>query len=1069
MKQLISSNRKRWLNAFFLFTLVLLGINNAEAQQQNITGTVIDATTKQPLVEVSIVVKGTSMGVLTDTKGNFTLPQVSPDAIIEVSYIGYTTQEIQINNKTHFEIVLQEDRNTLSEVIVVGFGTQKKENLTGAVGIATSKDLENRPVMVASQALQGLVPGLNIAQSNGSLEERPSINIRGRGTIGAGSTGSPLILIDGIEGNLNAINPQDIDNISVLKDAAASSIYGSQAPFGVILVTTKKGKSGKTTINYNNSFRWNKPLLLPEMMDSYTFALFMNSAATNGGGNPHFGQEWLQRIKDYQDGKIKTTTIPTPWNPSRWEDGFDIGGNDNQDYYKVLFRSHAFSQEHNLSMSGGAEKYTYYTSFNFLDQGGLMNFNQDKYKRYGATAKLSYDVNSFIRFNYTARFIRENYERPAALTNSLYQDIGRQGWPVLPLYDPNGNLFEWHALKLRDGGTDKAETDYLFQQGQFVIEPVKNWKTFVELNYAIKTKNRHWDKQMIYQYDVNNNPYVWDKSSNVHEDLLKENLLGVNIYSEYTFSLAQNHNFKAMIGTQSQQMKQIQFGLQRSGVLVSSLPEIDLTSGYDFDGKQVIPSVNGGRGQWAVLGYFGRINYDYKGRYLAEVNLRYDGSSRYRKGHRWVWSPSFSLGWNIAQEEFWGSLSNTINTLKVRGSYGQLSNQNTTNWYPTYEIMGVTANSGTWLMNGVKPNTSWAPLILVDPFLTWEKIRTLNIGFDFGAFNNRLTASFDYFTRETRDMVGPAPERPVILGVKVPNANNTDLKDYGFELQIGWQDQLSNGLGYGVRFLLSDSQTKILKYPNLTNSLNTYIAGRKIGEIWGYQTIGIAKTNDEMNAHLAKLPNGGQNAFGSQWAAGDIMYADLNNDGQITNGSNTLNDHGDLKVIGNNTPRFRFGLELNASWKGFDFSAFFQGVMKREVWQNSYFFWGADGGGIWWSTGFKEHSDYFRADANDPLGQNINSYYPRPLFNNKNKQTQSGYLQDASYLRLKNLQIGYTLPAELTKKFYIPKLRVFVSGENLWTLTKMKKMFDPETIDGGWGGSVYPLSKVLSFGVSINL
>lgn len=1084
----------------FFLCVMLLGIIlfaplNAQTQQNLIVGQIFDTANNEPLIGVSVLVKGTATGTLTDINGKFSIAAPTGSTLV-LTYIGFEKQEVNVGTKKSLQIQLKEDNAILDEVVVVGFGTQKKVNLTGAVGIATAKDIQDRPVMLATQALQGLVPGLNISQNNGSLESRAKINIRGTGTIGAGSTSSPLILIDGMEGDINALNPQDIENISVLKDASSSSIYGSRAPFGVILITTKKGTVGKTVVNYNNNFRWNKPVLMPQMMDSYTFANYFNDAALNGGGTAHFSDAWLANILAFQKGEISTSTVKNK-NNNRWEEGFDpnginnTGGNDNRDYYKEIFRSQSMGQEHNVSLSGGNEKVTYYTSFNLLAQDGLMQFNQDTYDRYAATVKVGYNAASWARVNYSNRFIRDKYKRPSAMTDGLFGDLGRQAWPTLPLYDPNGFLMQRTALALRDEGNDKIEKDNLYQQIQFIIEPVKNWKTFAEINYSTKNANRHWDKQVTYMYDVESNPFVWSKGSNVHEDHIKENQMAVNLYTEYSYTLGKKHNLKAMLGVQSEKMKQTKFGLQRDGILVPGINEIDGTSGTDYDGKPVVPSVNGSRQRWSTFGYFTRINYDYQGRYLAEFNLRNDGSSRYRSGNRWVWSPSFSLGWNIAQEDFWKPLQNIVGTLKLRGSYGQLANQNTDNWYPTYAAMTVKASEGVWMQNGIKPNVSWAPLTLIDQDLTWEKIRTTNLGLDFGLLNNRLTGSFDYFVRETRDMLGPAPERPAILGVGVPKANNTDLEDKGFELQIAWKDQLKNGLGYGVKFSLADYQTKIKRYPNLTGDLgartgDTYISGRNMGEIWGYETLGVAKTQAEMDAHLATLSKGGQDALGNQWGAGDIMYADINGDGKINNGSNTLNDHGDLKVIGNTTPRYQFGFEITADWKGFDMRAFFQGIMKRDFWNGNYFFWGAYGGGdkqkddggsgMWWSTGFTQHQDYFRdANTNSVVNGvnevNLDSYYPKPLFNSsKNTKRQTRYLQDASYIRLKNLQVGYTLPLAVSRKLHVSKLRVFVSGENLWTKTDMAEMFDPETVDGGWGnsGNVYPLSKVFAFGLNIN-
>jgi hypothetical protein len=424
----------------------------------------------------------------------------------------------------------------------------------------------------------------------------------------------------------------------------------------------------------------------------------------------------------------------------------------------------------------------------------------------------------------------------------------------------------------------------------------------------------------------------------------------------------------------------------------------------------------------------------------------------------------------MARESFWENLQNTVSVLKLRTSYGELGNQNTNNWYPTYQVISVSANSGSWLQNGTKPNVAYSPE-LISSTLTWEKIISSNVGIDVAALNNRLTGSFDYYVRETRDMVGPAMELPNILGKTVPRSNNTDLKTYGFEVEIGWQDRLENGLLYNARFILSDYQTEITRYPNATQSLSTYIAGQKLGNIWGYETIGIAKSNEEMEAHLASLPEGGQNALGSNWMAGDIMYRDLNNDGKINSGSYTLNDHGDLKVIGNNTPRYQFGLDMNSAWKGFDLRIFLQGVAKRDYWTSSPMFFG-NSTGFWNQINLKEHVDYFRLEQSNHLPANIDAYYPRPLYNNyaKNFRTQTRYLQNAAYIRLKNISLGYTIPQQATRKLYVNRLRIYFSCENLWTGTKLAPMFDPESIDGmNTFGDGYPLEKIISFGLNVTL
>ncbi|WP_205461702.1 SusC/RagA family TonB-linked outer membrane protein [Mangrovibacterium lignilyticum] len=1043
--------------------------NTQSDQQKTIKGTVKDSS-GEAMPGVTVIVKGTTQGTITDTDGNYTITNVPSGGTLQFSFVGMEQQEVLVGEQSSIDVTMKESTIGVDEVVVVGFGTQKKVNLTGAVGVVDSEKLEARPVQNASQMLQGLVSGLNISQTGGSLEDRPNINIRGTATIGQGSTGSPLVLIDGMEGDINALNPQDIESISVLKDAAASSIYGSRAPFGVILVTTKKGAEGKMVVNYNNNFRWSSPINVPDMMDSYTFATYFNDANINSGGGVFFDDDRMQRILDYQNGVTKDETLQNPDNPQYWGDGYGWG-HANNDWYDVIYRDYSFSQEHNMSISGGNKAIQYYASGNYLNQSGLMEFNNDKFKRYTTTLKLKAQLADWATASISNRFVREDYGRPASLGNSLFQDLARQGWPMLPVYDPNGYLLSSPspALALSDRGRDTSQKDWLYQQGQLVLEPIKDWLITGEINYRTENDFRHWDSQQTYNHDVDGNPVLYDSGSLVHEEGFRENYLNTNIYTEYTKEVGDGHNFKALLGFQQELLKRRFLSAERDGIMVPSIPTINTTSGTDASGEVTPPVVAGDYNHWSTQGFFGRLNYNYKERYLLEVNMRYDGTSRFRSDKRWNWFPSVSGGWNIAREPFWESIEPIIGTMKLRGSYGELGNQNTQNWYPTYVTMPVGTSSGSWLVNGVQPNTASAPG-LVSQSLTWERVKSWDVGLDMSFIRNKLSVSFDYYTRYTNDMVGPAPELPVILGNNVPAVNNTDLKTYGFEFDVTWKDRLSNGLGYSVHVLLSDAQTEITKYPNPTGRLDTYVQGRKLGEIWGYETIDIARYAGEMEAHLASLPNGGQDALGSQWEQGDIMYRDLNGDGKIDNGANTVNDHGDMRVIGNSTARFPFSVDLAADWKGFDIRAFFQGVLKSDYYINSYYFWGAWDWGIWWSSGLTQHEDYYRADPNHPLGQNIDAYYPRPLFNGKNHQAQTGYLQDASYIRLKNLQIGYTIPKSVTSRMGIEKLRVYVSGENVWTGTKMTKIFDPETIfnPDRWTGTNYPLNRTLSLGLSVN-
>lgn len=1036
----------------------------AVQEQRRVSGQVTDEN-GDPLIGVGIIEQKTGKNSTTDIDGKYSI-EVPEEGILQFTYIGFITQAITVKGLKEINVVLKENTIMMDEVVVVGFGTQKKVNLTGAVAMAGAKDLQERPVTRAVQALQGSVPGLQITSTGGSLENRESISIRGVGSIGEGSSSSPLILIDGMEGDIHSINPQDIESISVLKDAAASSIYGSRAPFGVILITTKKGTKGKTIINYNNSFRFNKPNKTPKTLDSYSFATYFNDAGINAGETAFFNDNHLQRILDYQQGKLKESIDIDTRNPQYWGDGYRYG-NANTNWYDALYKKHSFSQEHNMSVSGANDKASYYTSFNYLGQEGFMKLNDDNYDRFTVTGKMDINVTDWLKVMYSSRFTREDYKRPSTM-NSIYFDLARQGWPTLPLYDPNGYYYSSPspALSIAEGGQDKTQTDNIYQQGAVVIEPIKDWITNVNVNYRVYNQNNHWDLQTLYNHDVDGNPYiVGNGASEVHEALAKDNYMNISATTEYTLDLKSGHNIKTMLGFQSEEKRQTRFGVTKEGIMIPWLTEIDVTTGNSYSGEAVPPSVNGARNSWSNAGFFGRVNYNFMERYLLEANLRYDGTSKFRNNLRWNWFPSFSVGWNIMNEDFMSPLTESfLDNLKIRLSYGRLGNEGTSSWYPTYSVIPIGTSNGSWLQNGKKPNTANIPG-LVSSSLKWETIESYNLGLDFGFLHNRLVGSMDLFRRNTLDMMGPGPELPAALGQSVPNINNTDLKTYGFELSISWRDHLSNGLTYGAKFSLMDAQTKITKYNNVTGTLNTHYTGKMWGEIWGYETIGIARSQEEMDNHLATLPKGGQNALGNNWAAGDIMYKDIDGDGRINAGSNTLSDPGDKRIIGNNTPRYQLGFELTGEWKGIDCRIYLQGVAKRDFWADSYYFWGVNGN-MWYSGGLQEHLDYYRAEASNHLAENINSYYPRPLFNTtKNQQVQTGYLQNAAYLRLKNFQVGYTIPKVFTNKFHVNNLRVYFSGENLFTITNMAKMFDPETVGHNYGNG-YPLSRTLSFGLS---
>ncbi|MDR0976867.1 MAG: TonB-dependent receptor [Prevotellaceae bacterium] len=1062
-------------------------VQQQRPEQRTVSGVVHDAN-GEVMIGVTIALKGNpGVGTITNVDGGFTLPVATGDVLV-FSYIGYTTQEVRIGDSSrNLNVRMQEDSELLDEVVVVGFGTQKKVNLTGSVSVATSEDIENRPVANAVQALQGMVPGLYISSTTGELDANATIQIRGLGTIGKDANGnafaeaSPLILIDGMEGDLSTINPEDIETVSVLKDASSSSIYGSRAAYGVILVTTKKGSVGRTSIQYSNNLRWNSPINMPEMLDSYSFSVYYNDASFNNGGGRIFSEETQRKMLDFQAaGGSNRGGLPD--NGSVW--GKPAGDPyvtawANTDWYKETYKSNVFSQTHNFTLNGGSDRMTYYASFAYMGQEGQLRHGHDKMDRYNVMTRINAQVLSWLRFNYTLRFSRTDNERPTMFNNGLYDIVGRQTWPNLPAYDENGYYFDNNAatpaMRLALGGVRNQQSDRVSQQAALLIEPIKNWVTHVEFNYLTNTQNVRSSNLPLYNHDVAGNVINTNGTSSVTVNNRKNNYLNLQFFSEYSHTFNMMHNMKVMAGFQAEENKEQYLQATGYGLYVDDMRELDLVSNVAGTTARA-PEVQGNEQQWATAGFFGRANYDYDGKYLAEFSYRYDGSSRFRRGSRWVGAPSFSAGWNVARENFWKSLAGTVNQLKLRFSYGELSNQATRSLYPTYRVINISPSGGDWLQGGLKPTTSTVGA-LISTALTWETVNSWNVGVDFGLLKNRLTGSFEVYRRSTKNMVGQPPRLPEVLGYDPPVANNADMHTDGWELVLSWRDRLKNGLGYSAAFTLSDARNYIDRYTNTINSLGDYIVGRPIGDIWGYETVGIAQTKEEMDAHLAKV--GGQTNLGTNWDAGDIMYADLDGKPGINNGSNTLDDHGDLKVLGNNTPRFQFSLNLSADYKGFDLRLFFQGVMKRDIWNGTYIFFGASGN-QWWSAGYKEHVDYWRGEPSGLEGHqlpaNTDAYYARPTFGSgKNQQTQSRFLQDASYIRLKNLQVGYTIPRDITRRFLVNNLRVYVSAENLWTGTGLSKVFDPETVMGGYSsggnyyGNAYPLSRTLSFGLSLTL
>lgn len=1063
----------------YLFSLLCMMMAMAVSAQVTVTGTVYEPN-GDTAIGASVYLKGQDgHGVVTDIDGNFAIKVPSDKSTLMVSYVGHETQEIALNGRTHVEVTLKAESNVLNEVVVVGYGTQKKINATGAVKTIDNEVLESRPISNAVQGLQGAVAGLNITNdAGGAPGEAMNINIRGVGSIGDGSNSSPLVLIDGMEGDLSSINPNDIESVSVLKDAAASSIYGSRAPFGVILVTTKSGEMG-TRVNYTGNVRFQQPVNVPNSVDSYTMALMVNDAWTNAGGGAQFNQQRLDKILAFQRGEIPYGTEAD--SNTMWKKTYSSWGNTN--WYNEYIKKVAVSQEHNATVSGGNQKTKYYFSGNYLDQSGIFRHADEKYTRLALSGRVNVKFNDYVQFTWTSRIIATENNKPSALNNLFFHNLGRR-YPTEPLYLPNGEYHQESLIQpMEDGGRVHDKTQQFYNQANLVIEPIKDWQIHAELNsriehnpYTRQFKPVYYtapdgSKQPIsfgdtgrHKIDPNNRTFnvLPENDESYFEKANRAiNYFATNFYTDYKFTIAGQHNVKVLVGMQTERYHRNYDRVASTNIVLDSRPFFPSEIGGE---STMISEVNE---EWSTVGVFGRLNYNFDDRYMLEVNMRGDGASRFPKDQRWGYFPSVSVGWNIAQESFWERFTMVCNYLKLRGSYGVLGNQNTTSFYPYYEKMAT--NAGQVIIGGQQATI----LPAYTPFsssLTWEKIENAGVGLDFGFLNSRLTGAFDWYQRTTKDMVGPAQSLPGVFGETAPKTNNAELRTRGWEFEIAWRDRIGKDFSYSISASLSDYETIVTKYHSSDNKLSGWYQGKNYGEIWGFEVEGIAKSDKEMAAYLAQHP---QAAIGDKWGGGDLMYKNQDGDPAINKGAQTVDDHGDLVIIGNSTPRYAYSFTIEGKWKFIDVRAYFQGIGKRDFFvgdgsKGTSTFFGY-GGAPWQSTLFYDHLDYFRY-AGSPLGANDEDpYFGRLRTDANNIQYCDRFLQDASYLRLKNLTVGFSLPENTKISRYVKKARLYFSAENLFTFTKLKT-FDPEALNnnGDWGaGKCYPQYRTYSIGLEL--
>ena len=911
-----------------------------------VNGTVTDAT-GEPLIGATVLEKASGNGTITDVDGNFSLA-VPSDAVLSVSYIGYKPQDIVVNGKTTFNVVLEDDSEKLEEVVVVGYGVQRKVNLSGSVDQINAKQLEARPITNISKGLQGMVPNLNIDFTSGEPGQAAKINIRGEASINGGS---PLILIDGVASDaeeLNRLLPEDIETLSVLKDASSAAIYGARAAFGVILITTKQGSSDRIQVSYNNNFAWKRPSILPnKTSDPYIYLKLKNIAVLNtpwSSGHVASDErlEWARQRSDNPDG-----TDPVRLNPldeTQWE---YMG---NRDWTRYFLDKNTFSNTHQLSVSGATEKTKFYLSGGVDDENGILAgiVKNDNYRRYSMRAKVSYKIWDWLTLSNNTSFVATNRIKPSYLSSrgepyidsngirqkgngdsnmSIFYDLAPTDWDKNPDGTWANNAAGIAMAQLVDGGEETTQYNRL--QSTFSAE-MSFWEKMltVNANFTFMKGNEDYDwfkNKYVIGYGPNDIRELGD--SKAYKSTTNDYYSVLELFA--TFNKAfDKHYVTGILGFNQEYNRWNWYKAEREGIISTSLPSIGLSSGDQFVSEQYA--------DWAIRGLFFRANYTYDNRYIFEVNGRYDGTSRFPKEKRFGFFPSASAAWRVDAEPFFESFLSTVSQLKVRASYGSLGNQLVGEYG---YIPAMSSQLGNYIING-KLQQVVTPPSLVSPDYTWEEVRTLNGGLDLAFLDNKLTATVDVYRRDTKGMLTLGKELPGVLGASEPKENAADMKTTGWELTVGYRDQFQldgKPFNWGVKFMLSDNRSWITRFDNPNGSLTQYYQGQELGEIWGLQSDGFFQSEDE-------IKNLDQSSI-IPWGALEIVngwpkYKDLNGDKKITKGSVTVGDPGDLSVIGNSSPRFRFGFNLNAEWNGFDLSAFFQGIAKRDYYPMSYLYWG---------------------------------------------------------------------------------------------------------------------------------
>ena len=1034
-------------------------------------------TAGEPIIGATVLEKGnTTNGTITDIDGNFTI-NLPANATLSISYIGYITQEIQVGYQTSFKVVLKDDTKTLDEIIVVGYGSQKKANLTGAVSsVKMDEALGDRPLLNAADALQGAVPGLFVSNGGNAPGTSKSFQIRGAYSLGVknsdgtyGNTIKPLVLIDNVEGDIDMINPEDIESINVLKDAASAAIYGARAAGGVILVTPKRPKgASRFELNYNNNFAFGKAVNLPKqapLMDYLQAYLDCGySDAYWSLGSPSVSK-WMEYLTAYQKDPSSFNTVGDGIYVD--ESGVPYYLNE-KDLYKNFMET-SFQMTHNISASGGTDKLRYRISGGYNSNDGVLISDRDKFERMNVNSFISADVTKWFTQEITMSYAHSLQTSPGGMggvyntrlvsyypEGELPASVNTLADEDLPLFTPRNQILYSNPVN------NKNDNPRIFLKS--ILKPLKGLEAVFEYTFDKNIYDYHW---YTGQYDYTT--IQGGSSKSFVDDYLRKykqhtNYNSINVYATYNKDFG-NHHFKVMAGFNQESSYQETLDTYSYNQAVLDVPAMS-------SGTGTIKATDS-YSEYAIRGGFFRVNYNYLDKYLLEVNGRYDGSSKFPKSSRFGFFPSVSAGWQIAQERFMNSTRHWLDGLKLRASYGVIGNQNI-NPYTFTPSMSVNNKATSWIIDDTYVTSISSLPALVSQNFTWEKVGTINVGLDVNLFNNRLSGVFEWYQRNTNGMLAPGVQLPAVVGASAPYQNTADMRTRGWELSLNWRDQIGK-VGYRIGFNLSDYKSEIIKYDDnaATKLLSSYYPGQTLGEIWGYVVDGYYTVDDFVDTSSWQLKEGVTSINGYNVRPGDVKFKNLRDDDTstnvITSGDNTFDNPGDRKVIGNTTPRYQYGINLGMNYAGFDLNVILQGTGKRDYWISNVLTFPMNGDNF--VPLFEGLSDYWMPkdpDNGDWSAVNPNAKYPR-IYGNRgnsgsNLRQSDKYLSDASYLRIKNITLSYKLPKKWVNQIFLNQMKAFVSIENVATFTSLPSGIDPERIE--WN---YPAFRTVSFGVNITL